>query len=857
MSRQNKRKQAAVGKTALVDASPVQLEAQARQEIAASQYKLAIQRLKLLAKQDGCHDRAQSLFREAYTGRAEQLASQGMLKEAAAIWEVAIPHGLDPADTRYVGWLAQTNQYSRVFDIYRKLPAESRRPLQPRLAAVLLSGAASSLLTALPDEDPLRVGFEPARQLLEAWCAGEEGDQLQERMKNISFRSPYRDLRQALQAWLLLESAPQQALETLERIAPDSPFRPLADQVRLAQLDLSEALPRLTALSPAAQACHLEIRGLSDSGVVNLLRELGKLPHESTAEQLFAFLAKVKPAQLQPHIRHWWRDVIKRVFTVAQKTSSKKLANNLLDRAIGEISNLEGFHLDALAGIATEHLPLHLSSVVWEDYRDRLLSKPESGAVTDVNDIALTDRYLAAAQINIYLASLWQQKEEGLSSRSLDLLHQSLQYDPSETKIWCTLAEYYLLEGLLSEARGILKEALAHHPDDTSLLELGVRIAVAGESFKKAAGYAKRILEFDPINTRVRLYLQNAHISHARKQIKQKKWHLARKELDEAQLWKGAPVNATIIQVLHTYLTHQDGQVGKIEDGQQENAKFVTLEQLLADSDLHPAALDFLLRHESLLAGMRELALHKIFPVEDPWKKADKRAVMALQDIAGQLAKLSPETLAAPFLSLRGLLRKAARLPFTIAEGEQLCEFWVQINEAALLLEYARCLQKAWPKKPVFTYYYYYYYQGDFFEKKNAIPSLEKALKMAKSQGDEGLVKRIALLLERLCRPTSNWDDDFDFDDGETGSTDLNETDVLNAMRELTDMIQTAPYKNVFEVLCGLIDKKTAHSIRQRFGQEGVRDLCHAILLGGYPDEIIAEMEGKPVKQNPVQGRLF
>jgi predicted TPR repeat methyltransferase len=488
----------------------------------------------------------------------------------------------------------------------------------------------------------------------------------------------------------------------------------------------------------------------------------------------------------------------------------------------------------------------------------------ESGAAVDENDIALTDRHLAAAQINIYLASLWQKEEEGLSARSLELLRQSLQYDPSETKTWLTLAEYYLLKGPLSEARGILKEALTHHPDDTSLLELGVRIAVAGEAFKKAAGYAKRILEFDPINTRVRLHLQNAHISHARKQIKQKKYHLARKELDEAQLWKGAPVNATIIQILHTYLTHQDGQAGEIEQGQQENANLITLPQLLVNSGLHPAALDFLLRHESLLAGLRELALHKIFPVEDPWKKADKQGIMALLGIAGQLAKLSPETLAAPLRSLRGLLRKAARLPFTIAEGEQLCEFWVQINEDALLLEYARCLQKSWPKKPVFTYYYYYYYQGDFFEQENAIPSLENALKMAESQGDEGLSHRIAVLLDRLCRPTSKWDDDFfdefddEFDDDEdTEFEGIGEEKMLEEMREMADMVQTAPYKLVFQILCGLMDKKTANSLQQQLGQKGVRDLCQALLRGDDPDTIIAEMEGNPAKKKPVQGRLF
>jgi len=861
LSHHNKRTKTGQVKTDVINTPTDQLEAQVRQALSKEQYKSAIQYLKLLVKQKGLFEQIRPLFQEAYAGRAGQLAAQGMVKEAAAIWEVAIPHGLDQADPRYIGWLVQTQQYSQLLDIYRKIPVENRHILQPLLAAALLSGAAASMLTALPDEDPVRTGYGPARQLLEAWCAGDGVEQLHERMKAISFRSPYRDLRQTIQAWLLLENAPEQAGEALERMAADSPFRPLAEQVRLAQLPLLELLPQLSALSPAARACQLEARGLSDSRLVNQLRDLERLPHDPSASQLFAFLTKFNPAQLTPSVRYWWRDAIKRAWVASSAPSMKKATTSSIEKVVGVLSSLETYHLDCLT-CSVSHPPFPLLSMVWSGYRRELLLEPDAGHSDNGDDITPADRRLAAARINIYLASQWQQEEQGeLTDKSVDLLRQSLQYDPGEQKVWGDVIAFYLQERALVKARNTLQEALEHHPNDTSLLELGVQVAVAGETFKKAAGYAKRILELDPINSRVRHYLQNAHISHARKQIRQKKWHLAHKELTEARQWKSTPLNATIIQILQTYLEHRDGQGMGIGQGRQGDVVQATRPQLLEDSGLHPAALDFLFRHECILVGLPLFAFHHLGPIDDPWKKADKQVVMALLDIAGQLLKASSKTLAACFDCLRAPLRKTARLPFTADEGEQLCEFWVRMKEEDLLLHYARRLQKTWPQKPIFTYYYYYYWES---YDKNVISTLEKALKMAKSQGDEGLGNRIRLLQERIDRIAFNqnidfFDDFFDdnFDDMDDDCKNSDENDMLSVIKEMADMAQIAPYKDVFKILCEMMGTKKARDIQERLGQKAVRDLCQAIMGGDDPDEIIAGMEDRPVKKKPVQGRLF
>jgi len=54
----------------------------------------------------------------------------------------------------------------------------------------------------------------------------------------------------------------------------------------------------------------------------------------------------------------------------------------------------------------------------------------------------------------------------------------------------------------LKRARPHLDARLASAPNDTDTLLIAVQTALAGDSHKKAAGFAKRLLELDPINPR-------------------------------------------------------------------------------------------------------------------------------------------------------------------------------------------------------------------------------------------------------------------------------------------------------------------------------------------------------------------
>lgn len=68
---------------------------------------------------------------------------------------------------------------------------------------------------------------------MRAYGQGETEDTVRERLKAISIRSPYRDLRQALAALLKLETDPAGALALIERIPPTSPYQDLVELVRV------------------------------------------------------------------------------------------------------------------------------------------------------------------------------------------------------------------------------------------------------------------------------------------------------------------------------------------------------------------------------------------------------------------------------------------------------------------------------------------------------------------------------------------------------------------------------------------------------------------------------------------------
>ncbi len=850
--------------------SPQQLKLQAQQALSSHHYKIAIQHLKVLLKNTEASDETLALLRQAYTGRAEELAEAGMITEAVSIWDVATQYGLDPVDSRYLDWIVRSQQYYRLNKIYQQLDAKDQRSLQPQLAAACLSGDLS-ILKALAEDDPVKSDYLAANDLLQAWCSGENEAQLHQQMKAISFRSPYRDLRQIIQAWLILEKTSQQAGKAIQRIANTSPFYPLAQQLLLASLDAPEFMVQHSSLSLASRNCALDIRGWNDKQTAIILKKLQQLGEKPTVKMLsntlLALSKQLTEDKLTSATKYWLNHTTKKVWVISKKDSHHALNYNNLTASVGALTTLEERYYQCLFVIVNEMPPAYVSRKI-ESYLEELKS-------TANNKIEKANQLLISALLNRYLVDEWKIYEEHkLTDKSLSFLDQLLLDDPSDDKSWLELLEYQLQQKKLKPARDALKDALAHHPENIKILDLAVRIAIKGNAFVKAAGYAKRILAVDPINSSAQLHLQYAHLSHASKQFKQKKWHLVHKELDQAQQWKGTELTKTLIEVLQAY------QIQAEKGVQAAASAFQTLSKT---STLDKVAVDFIIRHQGLHINHAHATALKNAKLTTLWNKPDKDKVFALIDIVQQLMKNSPKSISKPLDSLSKPLKKAAKLPFSTTEGERVCEFLIQVGEDALLNEYSLKLRQKHKNHPVFNYYLFVNHK--YLDYK-ALGQLEEAWEIAKEQNDDATSSRLAGLLHKLSNPFASpfsgsdlffdkdEDDEWDMSDEMPAPEEMelvmaamvamemvgDDADEREKAKIMADLLPIMPQKELFDLAENLLGEENAQLILDKLEVKGLRTFCQRCLKGEEPEDVMKDMgiaSTKPSFLNSLFGDLF
>jgi hypothetical protein len=247
-------------------AEPLTPEAQAAKTLAAGQYRQAIELYKTLLKQERRSEWVDGLA-ASYAGRAGELAAKGMLSEALVVWRNRTSLCDRPlAEGPYVEWLLRAGEHAaalRLLVTSADLSPSAIAELETRLAAVVLTAPAEAL-AQLAADSPLSRHRALALAAIAA-CA--RGDQLalEEQLRAIPFRSPYRDLRYLLKSLLLLTEEPTQAAELSARVAAGGPFESLAAVVRAALLTGSRWLAALPALDDQGRQLLLDLKGCPQS----------------------------------------------------------------------------------------------------------------------------------------------------------------------------------------------------------------------------------------------------------------------------------------------------------------------------------------------------------------------------------------------------------------------------------------------------------------------------------------------------------------------------------------------------------------------------------------------------------------
>ena len=501
-------------------------------------YKDAIDVYKLLLKREPQPEAGwRDSLAKVYLERARQLAQKAMHREAAVLWEnIPTLCGQTPQPDLYLDWLLRSGQYAKAMRAYAShaaaLPAGGE--LETLLAALALAGQ-KEVLQAIPPDAPLRTHLTAAQAALRAYTQGEAEDAVRERLKAISIRSPYRDLRQALAALLKLETDPTGALALVERIPPTSPYQDLVELVRAsAAADPARAL---LALTPAQR----ELAGLFglDARQLKLLKDWARLGDRPSDKAKFEFIA----ANLALFDREQARRACLALL-LGYPQGSKTYSN-----LFGPLPPFEAQQLKALRAERED------------DDLDRTL-RDWQGCVDLLRHETDLDSRLMAALILRHMAELLRKGDDGWDDgeQLRDCLEQSLRFDPDDRDVYLQLAILYKDVDNDKEYHQWVEQAVKRFPDDPLVLLAAVKTATARKAHKKAAGFAARVLELDPINTKARTVLINAHLAHARKLMRADKYALAEKELDSAGQLERDNARTGIVEINRGLLALQQRQ---------------------------------------------------------------------------------------------------------------------------------------------------------------------------------------------------------------------------------------------------------------------------------------------------------
>jgi tetratricopeptide (TPR) repeat protein len=787
-----------------------ELQARGLSQLEARRYKEAVGAFKDLLRQERRPEWVESLA-AAYAGRARELAGKDMLKEAIAIWRNRAEACNRPlTEPAYFELLFRTGQMELALRLIREqrelIEAQGQLPALRTLCAAQALAEHEGVLDAFVDDDPLVRDFPPAVAALEAYTQGEDAE-LERQLKAIPFRSPFRDLRQILKALSLLDQDPAGAERLLDRVESGSPFFALCSALRASRLPDGEFLRRYRDMGAVQRRFAAALKGWSPQQI-SLAQELIQLGERPPAEAVLRFLLRHK-AELGGH----WVSEIGMRFLVSHRRGM-----GLYVKAFGPLSPFHRYRIEALH-LEQEGGPSH---VIFNTWRDAYVALDPPQREAD------PQAALSAALVLRHAVAGWLRTQKA-GDPCLGALEHSLQHDPDDLPTYRLLIRLYREGRRFRDARRLLDEALSRYPEDTGVLTEAVDTAIASNAFKKAARFARQALKLDPINTKVRNILVNAHLAHARKQIQQGKIPLARAELDEAETWaRGEDVTGRID------LTRG---VLELRDMELEAARGLFLSGCERTGGGLAGHLHLLLEAGRMgydLGGfMKQTGLPK------PPRKADREQVLGLVHALNELRDEDEDLVigAAEFLGTP--LHSAARLDYSLPETELICETWLRLAQPDLRTRYARAALKRWPGTPVFVFHRVDADHDRFVPLSSKdLRELETAHERAQEEGDMRSAHRIEAL---LAAGMASEVPDEAFNPFEAGG-------FPGGMPEGADMDQ------LIDLMMEVVGPAEVEALKRELGPEAMRALLEAMLGGELDPDELDDMLPQRLRPKPRRG---
>ena len=666
------------------EASVPPLAAKATEALRLGDFKQAIELFKRLVKQDARPEWRDALT-EAYAGRARILAAKGMFEEAeTALSKTTAPDGtvLDPL--LYVQCLVKRGQLRKAAELAVKYIGNNRVPAStaPKLAELAAAlWLAAPVPLAAPADHKSEAGkwvehAAAAQQSLTAWIEGKPRQEIDQLLSRIPLRSAFRALRLILKSLMIAPADPARARQLLDGIPPESAFASFRLAVEAA---LPEGTPEPVAMpSKAQQVFAVEVKGLPGAASQSLVQ--WTKAERSGPGALLTFLASqtsTLPA-----------DDVKSACLNLLPQAPDRLRQ--FESAFGLLSKFDKNRVLALAAEARND---------WERAEQCWTIAAQS-----IEPAAGMETGLSAGVIYRHLARLAHEhpeiEGEGKSEfPAIEYLELSLRADPDHLPTVLQLTGLYRKHRQDRDWHRLAEDAAQRFPEESAVLLQATDSAIARKAYKKAVGFARKLLALDPINQAARQRMIELHISHAHKQIRLKRADLAWKELAEAAEWErpGAP----------SFLLHiNQGLVGR-ELGQEPDAEArlrrgvelagggvagwfrASLEHALMNASEANGALlrQELTRAQQTAAPTKEEILSIVSAVGNKDARESKKAVRGL------------------IFRIRGWLLKGGGLAWSAAEFHAMAEMFGRVDAYDLLADYAKLAGRRAPEEATWRYY--------------------------------------------------------------------------------------------------------------------------------------------------------
>jgi len=651
------------------------LATRATEALQQERFKEAVEFFKLVVRQEPRPEWQEGLA-DAYAGRARVLAAKGMSKEAAMVLEnTRAPDGTVREPLLYLKCLIREGQQQQQEKAaaYTLQDVSSRRTLPAAEQTALQELAAALLVTVPPRPEPADSTpsernrwielAAASRDALAAWVNSAPADEMDRHLNRISLRSPFRPVRLLLKS---LTSGPRDAERTrrlLETINPGSPFFPFRQAVEAVLGERELDADGWNRLTPAQRAFAAETRALPAEAAQFLARSADAA--RSGPGALFAFLLKQS-------------DLPQADVSSACLNLLPEIPDRLpqFEKTFGPLPKAERERVKALAAEARND---------WEAAERSW--RAAAAAIAAAGD----DRRarLSKGVIFRHLAHLAVEHQEiegddfGEDAVSF-YLERSREADPDHIPTVLELIGRYRTESRDKDWHSLAEDTVQRFPEDSQVLLQAAESAIARKAYKKAAGYARRLLKTDPINPGVRRQMIEAQVAHARKQVRSKRPDLAAKELSGAAEWERSEAPSAVLRIARGLVALQTGQKEQAEEWLREGVDLagggVTgWFRAVLEAELMNAATDDAGRLRKELAHARG---------ETPPTKA---AVMAIVTALGQPeAGEARRAVSGLLLGTQAWLLQAAAFGWSPAEFQALAEAFVRFEAFDLLKAFAR-----------------------------------------------------------------------------------------------------------------------------------------------------------------------